>query len=100
MGLFIRMCRIKLGVIRMSDVLLWEDEDFRVVSADMGELMPCRICGRMTRTEWCRKKNRLCLWVCSDHEKDEVWNFMLDFEKTKKHGNDWQWQKQVPSSRR
>jgi hypothetical protein len=67
----------------MADERVYEDSDFVCVFADMKELVPCRMCGRFTRTEWQRKKNPLRLFICADHKPDEVWNFMIDYEAGK-----------------
>ena len=53
-------------------MIIHTDDDFKVVSADMPQLVTCQICGRTTRVEWKCKEGTL--WACSFHNSDEVWN--------------------------
>ena len=65
----------------MTDVLIKKTKHFKVVSADMPQLVECDICGRMTRTEWSGNRN---VWACSYHREKEILGKLKTKDKIRK----------------
>ena len=64
------------------DDLIRQTKNYKVVSADMPQLIECMICSRLTRTEWKSKKKSLkSLWACKTHTEKEVIKKSRQFKK-------------------